>query len=84
MSSPREIAVFTYIRKAADGCELFPKTLVADIGYSRSTPRVFEELRWQVGVLGIAFAISTFFNILFAPILMTLHEISDAHIQYYG
>jgi hypothetical protein len=61
--------------------------------FSNGTPALLEQLGWEDATkvaregtfgskLGIAFAISVLMNLIFAPVMMTLHKITDTHILY--
>ena len=61
--------------------------------FSKGVPAMLESLGWHDATqilakgslgarIGVAFAISVFMNIFFAPLMMTLHKITDTHILY--
>ncbi len=45
---------------------------------------IFTAPGFSAGKLVIAFCISTFMNTIFAPVMMTLHKITDTHILQHG
>lgn len=49
-------------------------------GYAEA-PEVFKSLDFSVGKLFVAFCISFFMNVVYAPFMMTLHKITDMHID---
>lgn len=56
--------------------------LLEFIGFERATSLMTGSLSW--GKLLVAFSISFFLNIFYAPVLMTVHRITDAHIENTG
>jgi len=52
------------------------------LGYlGMSTPAVILASSFSAGKVLVAFCISLFLNIFFSPVLMTVHKITDTHIQ---
>ena len=44
-------------------------------------PELFKSTDFSIGKLGVAFCISFFMNVVYAPFMMTFHKITDMHID---
>jgi hypothetical protein len=91
------ISFGVYNRK---GFGIIPKMIVwgflgilihfAFIIFASGTPNVLKDLGLNLSSKNVgiellkAFSISTFINVIFAPVMMTVHKISDEHIKMTG
>jgi hypothetical protein len=55
---------------------------LAYMGFKSAPQLMHADLSWAK--LGVAFSISLSMNLIYAPIMMTLHKITDHHIQIQG
>lgn len=56
--------------------------LMGYLGMSDATIAMKNNFTWSK--LGVAFAISAAMNIMYAPVMMTFHKITDIHVAKYG